>query len=134
MISKTQKWQVITSIQISDVPSPLPPTPPTSHLGFREQDCAVRDPYSPPAPQNRCGDITPSAGFHKNVCRLRRVYVSLPEVVMESKERRLECPGCKELMPALLLNDLNRCDDCGCHARFFKFCPPFGRPRRRLKQ
>ncbi len=68
--------------------------------------------------------ITPSSGFHKTVRRLRRRLVSLPEVIMERKERRLECPGCGEMMPALLLNDLNRCDNCGCHARFFKFCPP----------
>jgi hypothetical protein len=43
---------------------------------------------------------------------------------MESKERRLECPVCRELMPALLLNDLKKCNNCGCHASFFKFCPP----------
>ena len=43
---------------------------------------------------------------------------------MESKERMLECPECGELMSALLLNDLNKCDNCGCHARHFNFCPP----------
>ncbi|MDL5502143.1 MAG: hypothetical protein QSU88_02905, partial [Candidatus Methanoperedens sp.] len=43
----------------------------------------------------------------------------LQEVVMGIEERRLECPGCGELMPALLLNDLNRCDNCGCPAHMF---------------
>jgi ribosomal protein L37AE/L43A len=38
---------------------------------------------------------------------------------MESKERRLECPECKKLMPALLLSDLNKCDNCGCLAYLF---------------
>ncbi len=38
---------------------------------------------------------------------------------MESEELRLECPECKELMPALLLNDLNKCDNCGCPAHLF---------------
>jgi predicted RNA-binding Zn-ribbon protein involved in translation (DUF1610 family) len=68
--------------------------------------------------------ITPSAGFHKNLCRLRRRLVSLQGVVMERKERMLECPECGELTSARLLDDLNKCDNCGCHARFFKFCPP----------
>jgi len=39
---------------------------------------------------------------------------------MENKERRLECPECGEVMPALLLNDLNQCDNCGCPARLFR--------------
>lgn len=38
---------------------------------------------------------------------------------MKIEERRLKCPGCGELMPALLLNDLNRCDNCGCPAHVF---------------
>lgn len=38
---------------------------------------------------------------------------------MESEERRVECPECKELMPAVLLNDLNKCDNCGCPAHLF---------------
>jgi hypothetical protein len=41
------------------------------------------------------------------------------EVFMESKERRIDFPECKELMPALLLNDLNKCDNCGCPAYLF---------------
>jgi hypothetical protein len=38
---------------------------------------------------------------------------------MESKERRLKCPECGEQMPVLVLNDLNKCDNCGCPARLF---------------
>jgi hypothetical protein len=38
---------------------------------------------------------------------------------MESKERMFECPECGELMPALLLNDLNKCDNCGFPAHLF---------------
>ena len=43
---------------------------------------------------------------------------------MESEERMLECPECGELISARMLDELNKCDNCGCHARFFKFCPP----------
>jgi hypothetical protein len=48
------------------------------------------------------------------------VNVSLQEVVMERKERMLECPECREQMPAWLLNDLNKCDNCGCPAHYFE--------------
>src|SRR3972149_6884109 len=35
------------------------------------------------------------------------------EVFIHSKEIKLECPECRELILALLLNDLNKCDNCG---------------------
>lgn len=35
------------------------------------------------------------------------------------EERKLKCPQCGELMPTLLLNDLNKCDNCGCPAQLF---------------
>ncbi len=43
---------------------------------------------------------------------------------MEIKERMLECPECGKLISARLLDDLCECDNCGCHAHFFTFCPP----------
>ncbi len=42
---------------------------------------------------------------------------------MPSQDRMLECPECRKLISARLLHDLNKCDNCGCHERFFKFCP-----------
>ncbi len=40
---------------------------------------------------------------------------------MAKNEKRLECPECGELMPALLLNNLNKCDNCGCPAHLFEW-------------